>query len=65
MMAVKLTDYKIGDNIIFEFIGIVKTGKVLSHQTKDNCWEVQTIDKMFYRVHFSEKESKFCFLKIN
>jgi len=65
MMGIKLTDYNIDDQITFEFIGNIKTGTVVAHHPKENCWEVQTPDKMLYRVHFTEKESKFCFLKIN
>ena len=58
----KLTDFKVDETITFDFVGTIKTGKIISINTKDNTLEVKTANNMFYKVYLTEKESKFCFL---
>jgi len=59
----KLSNYNIGEAIIFYFLDQIYNGIIININVKNNSLQVKTKNEMKYIVYLSEKDSKFCFIK--
>ena len=56
----KITDYKVGDEVRFIFLGEEKSGIVLEVNQKENKLTAKTKNGIIHQVRESEKKSDFC-----